>query len=90
MNTQRYGYNMADRSHLDTNLRIIIIQHIASGTVAMELIVRYGLKATLGAAHHVVTKYNEAKKKYSIKNAYEVIDQCEIMFPIDKYPEKYI
>ena len=87
---QRYGYSMADQSSLDINLRIVIIQHIASGTVAMELVVRYGLKPTLGAAHHVVKKYKKAKKKYSIKNAYNVIEQCEIMFPIDKYPEKYI
>lgn len=81
---------MKDNSPHDTNLRIIIIQHIAGGTVAMELVVRYGLKATLGAAHHVIRKHKEAKAKYSISKAFEVIDQCEIMFPLDKYPEKYI
>ncbi len=81
---------MADQSPYDKNLRIIIIQHIASGVVAMELVVRYGLKATLGTAHYVINQYKQTGRLYSVKNAYEVIEQSEIMFPIDKYPEKYI
>lgn len=79
---------MADQSPYDKNLRIVINQHMASETVAMELVVRYGLKATLATAHDVIDRHKKAKKKYSIKNAYEVIEQCEIMYPIYKFSRK--
>ncbi len=77
-------------SEYDTHLRIIIINHITNDNCAMELVVRYGLKPVAYAAMYVVDTYKISKDEYSIKKSKQVLKECRIMYPLDKYPEKWI
>jgi len=74
----------------DKGLRIIIIREIGDGKHPVEILYKHGFKAVFYAAKSIVSTKEATKGSYEIGRAIKVLEQCEITYPIDKYPEKYI